>query len=371
MADKFELRRINRNRIYCYLHRVAEASTLEISDATGLSLPTVAKNLDELISESLVSAYGEQESTGGRKARIFRCKYDAKYAVGIDITEHHLTIVVVNLKGEIIAGGQRLLFVYSNSNSYYDSVVEKVYNLLDQCGIDHNKIIGIGVSLPAIVNRDSNLVTYSKIIGTPNDIVEAFRCRFPFAVELFNDAKSAGFAETWRSGFSKVFYLMLSNSVGGAIIENGDLLLGDNYRNAEIGHVRIVPNGSICYCGQKGCVNAYCSSKLLSDLTEGKLASFFEKVASGDEEMCAALDKYLHYLSLTIVNLRMLLDIPIILGGYAGEFLVPHMDTIRDLVTELNPYETDSSFILPCSYKKAASAVGDAMYFIDSFISNI
>ncbi len=371
MADKYELRRINRNGIYGYLHRNAEASTLEISDATGLSIPTVAKNLDELISGSLVSAYGEQESTGGRKARVFRCEYNAKFAVGIDITEHHLTIVVVNLKGETVAGGQRQLFVYSNSNSYYDTVVEKVYNLLDQCNIDHEKIIGIGVSLPAIVNRDSNLLTYSKIIGTPNDIVEAFRSRFPFEVELFNDANSAGFAETWKRGFSRVFYLMLSNSVGGAIIESGGLLMGDNYRSAEIGHVRIVPNGAKCYCGQKGCVNAYCSSKLLSDMTEGKLAKFFEEVASGNEELCAALDRYLYHLSITIINLRMMLDIPIILGGYAGEFLVPHMDTIRNLVTELNPYETDSSFVLPCSYKKAASAVGDAMYFIDSFISQI
>lgn len=371
MVDKYELREINRNQIYLFLYRKQEASKQEIAAATNLSIPTVAKNLEELAAKKLVARSGSCESTGGRKAQIFRCCYDAKYSVGIDITKHHLTIVVVDLQGNIVGGGERELFVYSDTPEYYDSVMEKVFGLLNQHGITYEKMLGIGVSLPAIVDRESSILTHNRIIDTPKDMINAFRNRCSFRVEFFNDANAGGYAETWQKESNPVFYLMLSNSVGGAIITPPTVHKGDNSRSAEVGHMRIVPDGNPCYCGQKGCVNAYCSSKILSDLAGGKLARFFEEMEGGNAAFREAFQTYLHYLATTVVNLRMLFDNPVIIGGYAGQYFEPYIEELRELVVQLDPYDDDGAFLKPCVYKKTASAAGAAMYFLNDFIESI
>lgn len=371
MANKFELREINRNQIYLFLHRKQEASKQEIAAATDLSIPTVAKNLEELVTEGLVTKGGSCESTGGRKAQIFRCCYDAKYSVGIDITKHHLTIVVVNLQGRIIGGGERELCVYSDTPQYYDSVMEKVFGLLDRIGTAYDKILGVGVSLPAIVDRNRSTLTYSRIIDAPRDMIDAFRSRCSFRVEFFNDANAGGYAETWQKEPNPVFYLMLSNSVGGAIITPPNVYMGDNNRSAEVGHMRIVPDGSSCYCGQKGCVNAYCSSKILSDLAGGKLVRFFEGLEEGNPIFREAFQKYLHHLAVTVINLKMLFDNPVIIGGYTGQYFEPYIEELRKLVVQLDPYDNNGEFLRPCTYKKTASAAGAAMYFLNDYIELI
>jgi predicted NBD/HSP70 family sugar kinase len=191
-------------------------------------------------------------------------------------------------------------------------------------------------------------------------------------VEIFNDANSGGFAETWKSEQENmVFYLMLSNSVGGAIIDRDEIYLGDNFRSSEIGHLKIVPDGAPCYCGQKGCVNAYCSAQLLSDRTDGNLEQFFAKVDEGDPECVQALDTYLDYLAVTVINLRMMLDCGIILGGYVGAYMDRCVEKLRERITKLNPYETDSGFVQPCHYKTEASAVGAGLPFIKKFMMEI
>ena len=184
-------------------------------------------------------------------------------------------------------------------------------------------------------------------------------------------SSDTAYAETWLQDFGTVFYLMLSNSVGGAFIDKNKMYMGDNNRSAEVGHMRIIPNGRKCYCGQRGCVNAYCSSKILSDMAGGNLNQFFEEVKNGNSKFQEALDMYLRYLAITIVNLKMLLDCPIILGGYAGIHLAPYIKKLQKMVLEMDPYENDGNFVRLCSYTKTAAAAGAAMYFLNSYIESL
>ena len=113
--------------------------------------------------------------------------------------------------------------------------------------------------------------------------------------KVMNDASAAALAEVaGEKRQESMVYLLLSNSVGGAVFlrpenKNGDeegnasssrvyTHEGDHWRSSEFGHMTLYPGGEPCYCGKKGCVDVYCSAKKLAELENGKLERFFEKL---------------------------------------------------------------------------------------------
>ena len=372
MANKMALRQINRNSIFRCIYTRDAISRQDIASETGLSMPTVIQNLNDLSERGLIQTKGAFQSTGGRRPMMIACVYDAAFAVGIDITQNHLTIALVNLKGEIRCGGNREHFPYLVTDEYYDSVCGKLEQMIEENGIDRERIIGVGISLPSIVDETRCRVIYGRILNEPSDVISCFSERMPYRIRLFNDANAAGYAETWADkSESTCFYLMLSNSVGGAMIENRKIYLGDNFRSSEIGHVKIVPGGRECYCGQKGCANAYLSARILSEGYDGGLDDFFSDLEKGDAVCRETFDTYLDFLAVTVVNIRMLYDCRIILGGYVGKYMDSHMEELGKQLLNYNPYDTDSEYVSACKYKNDASAVGAALPLIAEYIENI
>ncbi|MCR5785967.1 MAG: ROK family transcriptional regulator [Eubacterium sp.] len=378
--NKIELRRLNRNIIYRNLLNKDEISKQELAIATGMSIPTVAQNLDDLVKAGLVETVGALESTGGRRAIGYKCKKNARYAIGIDITQNHITIAVVNLACEIVCISDREVFKFADNPACYKEISEKTEKLLKENKIKEKSVLGIGVALPCIIDKTGEKVIYSKVIDAPEDVQQKLQKYFKLKVVVYNDANAAGYAEMTKrdAGPSKsriLFYILLSNSVGGALIKREgselSMYLGDHCRGGEVGHMRIEPDGRECYCGQKGCVNEYCSAKILSDNTDGKLEKFFEELSGGNKKYEAIMDEYLKYLAITVVNLRMIHDCEIVLGGYVGAYMDEYIGKLRDLVSILNPFEEDSLFLTPCRFKHDASAVGAAFNFIGRFIEEV
>ena len=77
-------------------------------------------------------------------------------------------------------------------------------------------------------------------------------------------------------------YLSLENGVGGAVLVNGDLYAGDNRRSGEFGHMCVEPGGLPCKCGKRGCLEAYCSARRISDDINITLKDFFAGVERHD-----------------------------------------------------------------------------------------
>lgn len=376
MANGIEMRKINCNLVYRTMLKSSILSKQEISRLTELSIPTVSQNLQRLIGEGLVEPTGIMESTGGRRAAGFRCVRGARNAVGIEITQNHIRIVVVNLAGDRVYEMGREAYRFTDTPECYDHIAGRVREVITNAGIEDDRILGVGVSLPCIVDRQENKVTYSRIIDAPEDIADKLSERLPYSIEVFNDANSAGYAEFYDVDQGDelrtlCFYLMLSNSVGGAMMTRSGVYLGENSRSGEIGHVRIVPEGEECYCGQKGCVNAYCSAKVLSGLSGGDLDAFFNLLEQGDKTACEAFDNYLYYLALTVINIRMLADSDIIIGGYVGAYMDRYLDKLREITARLDPYSDSAEYVKSCSFRYDASAIGAALNFIGRFIENL
>ncbi len=362
------IREFNRNRIYRYLYDNGQSSKQDIAQALKISLPTVTQNIKELLQMELIEENGTFESTGGRKARAIVIKNDSRFAVGLDVTKNHLGIVAVDVKGNVIRN-ERIRFPFVNELRYFREVGEIIKRFTKDCAIDSKKILGVGIAVPAIVSQDGGVLTYSPILGFTGGTLQSFSQFISYPCKLCNDANAAGKAELWNTAQIKdMVYLLLNNSVGGAVLVDGSLCFGKNQRTGEFGHITVIPEGELCYCGQKGCVDAYCNSRILSDSAGGKLEYFFELLKQGSALHTEIWKKYLYHLTLAINNLRMVFDCDIILGGYVGSYMDDYIDVLRGLVAKKNTFEYDGTYLKACQYKLEATAVGSALMFISSFL---
>jgi len=370
-VNSIDIKKINRNIIYRFLYRREPISIQEIAHQLKLSLPTVTHNIKELQERDLVMDMGLFESTGGRKAKAIAYNPAARYSIGLDVTKNHVGIVIIDLSGNVI-NHVRTKFPFQNTDEYFIGVGALVQSFIADNGIPGDKILGVGIALPAILSQDNQYVSYATVIDFKGGRVDRFAERIPYPCVLSNDANAAGFAELWFEGnIQNVVYLSLNNSVGGSIIIGKQIYTGENQRSGEFGHMTIVPDGDTCYCGKTGCVDVYCSAKVLSDSTDGNIAEFFRLLKLGREPQTTLWNQYLNHLVIVVNNLRMLYDCNVIIGGYAGAYMDDYLEQIREIAARRNTFEQDGSYLQICRYKLEATAVGAALQIVERYINSI
>lgn len=370
-STNMEVKKNNRNYIFRYICKHGVVSNPDISYAVKMSLPTVTQNTKELIGRGLVEETGELESTGGRRAKGLTVAANAKLAVGLDITKNHIGLILTNLTGEILRYN-RIFLPFSDGEDYYLTVNDRLEEFLDEASADREKLLGLGISFPGIVDLDRELIVHSHILGVDSVPFASVSRFFAYPCYFLNDANAGAYAEGIRSeSMERFFYISLSNTVGGALFDNDELIQGKGFRCGEVGHMTVVPDGEPCYCGKQGCLDAYCAAVYLSDAADGKLERFFAGLGRGEEAFRKVWDRYTDYLAIAVNNIHMILDCDIVLGGYVGSFARGHIQEIREKVSKRNTFAEDGTFIKSCNYKTGAAALGAALKVIELFIEEI
>lgn len=359
---------VTKSRIVNYIINNQITSKVELAKELDLSMPTVLTNVNELLAKGIVVETGEYESTGGRKAKSIGINASYRYAMGVVITANHVGMVLVNLKYEIEKTDRKRL-KFSPDTAYCMQVAKMAEDFLENIE-DREKILGIGVSIPGIINREENLVTKSHALKLENYSLSFLEQAFPFPVYFENDANAAMMAEDLNK-YKNAIYLSLNSTLGGAFCIDGKLFQGQNQKAGEFGHMILVPGGRKCYCGKEGCADAYCAANVLSAETQDSLEAFMDLVGQRNERVEKKWDEYLNYLAILISNLRMAYDTDIILGGEVGGYLTDYMIPLGEKVMTYNGFDHDIRYLKNCFYRREASAVGVAKHFLYDFIKNM
>jgi predicted NBD/HSP70 family sugar kinase len=370
--NNIEVKKLNRNSIFTFLLGKEVVSKHDIAEKLKLSIPTVAQGLKELEELGLVSEEGALDSTGGRKARGYSGKGLARVALGVDITENHISMVILDLKGNVVSVKRKRMKVYDAESSYLE-LSEEIWALIKANKIETSTILGMGISLPAIIDENGQKINalYERMTIS-RDFYGIMSQYFSFPIKLVNDANSGGKAELrCRKDSENIIYLSLSHTLGGALLIRGQLFSGNSQRGGEIGHMTLIPGGRQCYCGRQGCLDAYCATKILEDAAEGDLEHFFENVSKKDELAMNIWNEYLDYLSIAIHNIHMVFDIDIVIGGNLGIYINDYLDELKSRVKKIDTYIDDVSFLKVSKLKYEAPAIGASSYFIESFINRV
>lgn len=363
MSEIVEKRNITKHDILKFMMLQGSTTKTELSNRLNISMPTVLSNINDLMARGLVLEAGEMESTGGRKARKISLNENYCFAIGVNITAHHLSMVLLNLRGEAIRQ-QRMNFDFRSDGGYCRELAKRIQDFYKDI-VDEDKILGVGISLPGIIHDKKRILSKSHALCLENYSLKLIEQLLPFPVYFENDANAAMLAED-PMRIKNAVYLFLNNTLGGAVCINGRLLSGENRKAGEFGHMLLVPGGKRCYCGKAGCADAYCATSVLTENGKYSLKSFMESLGK-DEKADKIWEEYMEKLAILISNIRMIFDMDIILGGDVGGYLSEYMVELNEKVSKYNLFDLDGSYLKNCSYREEASAVGVAKHFFRIF----
>jgi len=268
-----EIRRRNLSRMLRDLHLSRPLSRSELAVRLRLDRSTVASLVSELAARGVVRERrrsGAIPQSPGRPSPVVELLPDGPGALAVDIATDWLGAAVVGLGGKIIASTRR---DRSLCNTPPETVVEELESLVRPmlAGLENGpRIVAIGVSVPGLVRSEDGHVHLAPALGWRDvEIGQLIREQFTelnIPVFVGNDADLATSAEYLRgSGRGTTDFICIwgEGGLGAGIVVAGRLLGGSAGYAGEVGHVTIDPNGDMCHCGARGCLESVVGEEAL------------------------------------------------------------------------------------------------------------
>lgn len=346
--DHSDIKTNNKKRIISLLIKERELTKLDISRKLDISVPTVTTIVGELSEEGLVEEAGVASSTGGRKPVIIRFLPDSRYTIGVDLGRDYIRAVLTNLDSKIIEDRKRELKAIDK-----DEILEVTKELIEELiNLDINKnskFLGIGLSLPGIVNQEELKLEVATNFRLKNISFKELQAYFNLPIYLENEANAGALAES-KLGIARnlnnLIYVSITEGIGGGIFINNDMYRGRDRRAGEIGHMCIAKGGKQCNCGRKGCFETYASNRALInsyiEKTNVKVKTIDEVINRyklGEEEAVKVVEEYIDNLSEGIESLVFIFNPDyIVIGGEISKYSEVLSQKLSDKIFSNNEF---------------------------------
>lgn len=364
------LKKINKGKVYQNVYQTKGTSKQQISNDLQMGLSTVSQNLNILEQEGLIERRGYLESTGGRKANLLQVISDARISIGIGILKHMFHIVAVNLYGEAIQS-ETVPLPYSKEDSYYIKVTDKIKQFIKTNHYDEHKILGVSIASQGIISPDGSQVTYGAIMGNTDMRLSDFSDRLPYPCRLEHDSAAAAYLELWNHPeLDSAAVVLLNRNLGGAVITNHSVHPGVSMRSGAIEHMCIHLDRPMCYCGNHGCLETYCSANALEKISGLSVKDFFLRLRAEEHTgLWQIWRNYLSNLAIAIKNFNLIIDSPIILSGYLAPYLTEEdMAYLLSQINTFHPFPIERHILLVGTHGQYTPAIGTALFYINEFI---
>ena len=166
--------------------------------------------------------------------------------------------VVYRLKKKTKSGGD-------SSENIEQVIISVVEEMIAESGIKKNKIHAIAAGAPGVINQDKGIVLFSPNLPWRDyDIQTPIEKRFGVPFHIGNDVNVGVLGEYKYGavkGYKNIVGFFVGTGMGGGLILNGKLFTGNEFKAAEYGHMVLDPEGPLCNCGQRGCLEAFSSNR--------------------------------------------------------------------------------------------------------------
>ena len=367
------LKKINRSKIYQYIYRSKLTSKLQIVQDLQMGLSTVSQNLNLLENEGLIEKNGYFDSTGGRKANAIQIVSDFRISIGVGILKNMFHITAIDLYGNTICT-DTIPLTYSNTAAYYQQLTDKVKDFIEKNQYLEDKILGVSIATQGITSPDNTTVIYGNIMNNTGMRLKDFSRHLPYPCHLEHDSKSAAFLELWNHPeLDSAVVLLLNRNLGGAIITNHQIHQGRSMHSGTIEHICVNPDGPLCYCGNRGCLETYCSANSLEQASGMTIKEFFPLLREKKSpQLIQIWEDYLKHLAFAMKNLNLVIDAPIIISGYlAPYFTEDDTDYLLRQINSMTPFELKEEQILVGTHGQYTPAIGAALFYVKEFIQSV
>lgn len=239
-------------------------SRQQLLASTGMSRATLYERLETLLRRQFIYEAESMEATGGRRSRKIRFDDRGRVVLTFAMGQTHATVAISDTNGQVLRGRTVQHRINASPDVVLQPLIQTGTQLLS-IG-DHERLVGIGVSVPAPVEAGTGHVSHPTTIPgwAPDAIVTAMTTRWPVPIVVENDARAGALGEC-RDDRETAVYVKVATGIGCGIVVEGSILRGANGAAGDIGHILIASDGPLCRCGRRGCLATFSSGGALLD----------------------------------------------------------------------------------------------------------
>jgi predicted NBD/HSP70 family sugar kinase len=270
------LRATNRRALLAVLASRGPTSRADLARATGLSRTTVSSLVAELIHSGQAAETPDRgrphKGGSGRPPVLVTLTVAAGVVAGVDVGHRHVRVALADRAGQVLAERTAAVDVDGQGAATLDHAADLVHAVLRESRLDTSQLSGVGMCVPAPLDRRSARIRTGILPGwrelRPGDEL-ADRLEVPVFAD--NDANLGALAELGHgaaNGLSDFVYLKVASGLGAGIVLGGRLHRGATGMAGEIGHVQVGEDGTVCRCGNRGCLETLVAAPVLAGLLQ-------------------------------------------------------------------------------------------------------
>lgn len=250
----------NRSAILRLLNEQGAMSRKDLSERLGLTAATVTLICSDLIASGILCEQGEvkEGKRAGRRKILVGIDYSCRCVLSIRIEIMETCITISDLKGSMREEKWLKTDTGISAEAFFAQVAKSARQLLAHTGTPMTKILGIGVSVPGVVDRELGVSKSAyRIWDQRVDVAGLLREHFSCPIIVENNIKAFAEAElVYGSGrkHENLLFLKWGPGIGSAMVIHNEIYEGRTSKEGELGHVTVEKGGKLCRCGRRGCL---------------------------------------------------------------------------------------------------------------------
>lgn len=347
IQDQADMKLSNLISIFNLLYDKAPISRAALAKLSGMSPTSITRFTNDIMKANLILEAPSREKKVGRTATLLTINENAFYSVGINMDSTYIHVSILNFRKQIVADRYRKVQLVAHTIEELLEIAWQLYDqLMTESGITPSKICGIGLSVAGVM-AGSDILTYGaqlKLHGI--NIRQAVMDRFHMEnVIVENDCNAAILGQQILKPEYKeknVACLCIGSGVGSAVSYHGTLFSQPGGLSfSEIGHTIVEPDGMLCDCGNRGCLQTFLAEEALITRAQkyNPEITLLEEIHSAWVKEVPWARTLIHqacvYAKMAINNLACMYNPDLILVG--GESIDLYWDMFQGLMDEPLP----------------------------------
>lgn len=370
------LREANTAKIVDAVKRFGGLTQVELAEATSLSTATVSAIVKELSLTGLIET--RPTSRSGRRAQLVTIARRAGLVAAVQIGNRSMRVRLSDVGQDVLADRAMPLPSDHAEDTVLDRITLLLIDMLDLIAADASELVGVCIAMPAAIDPVTGLIAYRGIMrrwdSQPIATIVEQRLGCPVLVE--KDAHLAALAEATLGTARDVrdsLFIHASYSTSAGIILDSQIHAGRTGTAGEIGHIQLDPSGSICTCGQRGCLETVVGAEAVTAplrASYGQLTfkDVIARAATGDPGCARVVADAGSALGRAVAGVCQTLDPEIVtVGGELADagpiFLLPFAAALRENAPQGRHPRREP---VPSSFGKDAVLVGATIHILQA-----
>lgn len=257
------IQQINRELVMRVLRKNEGCSRAELAKMTNLKPATITNIINDFQNLDMVKESGVIAEGKGRSAIRLTLNKNACNIVGIRLSRSYLIVGIFDTRGDEIKSVRYPIEAGMKPRDVLEKMIEYAEVAIHEWATGPVSAIGCAVPGPFLRKEGRVALMTGFPVWRDINIQKELEDKFDLPIFMEHDANAGALAYYWKYGGDlqkTLVYVAVGQGVGAGIVQDGNLLSGSLGVAGEIGHMSICHNGRYCECGNKGCLETYCSS---------------------------------------------------------------------------------------------------------------